>query len=119
MGIMSLLYAEGDFKKTLSISASAGLDRDNQPATLGGLIGVIGGADRLPEDYKMVFAGNTKNPFYGTYVNQTRDGLPKRTEIDAIVDRIAVIAKKAILANGGEKRGKPNGETVYIIKTDI
>ena len=119
MGIMALLYAEGDFKKTLSISASAGLDSDKQPATLGGLIGVIGGADRFPEDYKMVFTGNTKSPFYGTYVNHTRDGLPERTEIEAIVDRIAVIAEKAILANGGEKSVKPNGETVYIIKTDI
>ncbi len=118
MGLMALLYAEGDFKKTLSISTSAGLDSDNQPATLGGLIGVIRGADKLPEDYRMVFTDGANRPFYGTYVNHTRDGLPERTEISDIVDRIADIAENAILANGGEKKGQPNGETVYRIKTD-
>jgi len=119
MGIMALLYAEGDFKKTLSISTSAGLDSDNQPATLGGLIGVIGGADSLPEDYKMVFTDGAKSPFYDTYVNHTREGLPERTKISDIVSRIADIAEKAILANGAKKRIKPNGEAVYTIKTEF
>lgn len=36
VGIMALLYADGDFKKTLSIATTAGLDSDNQPATLAG-----------------------------------------------------------------------------------
>lgn len=119
MGVMALLYAEGDFKKALSISTSAGLDSDNQPATLGGLIGVIGGADSLPDDYTMVFADGAKKPFYDIYVNHTREGLPEKTKISDIVTRIADIAEKAILANGGEKRVKPNGETVYLIKTDF
>lgn len=73
----------------------------------------------MPEDYKMVFTDGTKSPFYGTYVNHTRDGLPERTEISDIVDRIADIAEKAILANGGEKRVRPTGETIYRIKTDF
>lgn len=119
MWIMALLYADADFKKTLSISTSAGLDSDNQPATLGGLIGVIGGGDGLPEDYKMIFTDGAKSPFYDTYVNYTRDGLPEKTKISDIVARIADIAEKAILTNGGKKRIKPHGETVYTIKTDF
>jgi hypothetical protein len=119
IGIMALLYAEGGFTKTLSISTSAGLDSDNQPETLGGLIGVITGAGSLPDDYKMVFTDDAKSLFYGAYVNHTRDGLPDRTEMSEIVERIADIAEKAILANGGERRVKPNGETVYLIKTDF
>jgi hypothetical protein len=114
---MALLYA--DFKKTLSISTSAGLESDNQPATLGGLIGVMRGADQLPEDYKMVFTTGARKPFYDTYVNHTRDGLPEKTKISDIVRRIADIAEKALLAHGGNKRIKPDGETVYTVKTDF
>jgi hypothetical protein len=119
MGIMALLYADTDFKKTLSISTSAGLDSDNQPATLGGLIGVIQGVDELPQDYKMIFTHGAKSPFYDTYVNHTREDLPEKTKISDIVSRIANVAEKAILANGGEKRVKPNGETLYLIRTDF
>jgi hypothetical protein len=119
MGIMALLYADGDFKKTLSIATTAGLDSDNQPATLGGLIGVIQGANKLPQDYKMIFTDGAKSPFYDTYVNHTREGLPERTKISEIVDRIADIAEKAILDNGGQKKVNENGETFYIIHTDL
>ena len=119
MGIMAWLYAEGDFKQTLSISTAAGLDSDNQPATLGGLIGVIEGADSLPQDYKFIFTENAKSPFYGTYVNHTREGLPDKTSMNDIIKRIADVAEKAILANGGEKKVNPDGKVTYIIPTDF
>lgn len=126
MGIMALKYGNGDFKKTLSIATSAGLDCDNQPATMGGLIGVMFGAKNLPTDYtlhyiKSPFADKTK-PYNDTYVNITRDGLPTRTPINApggIVDRILVIAEQAILQNGGTKREVPGKEVEYVIKTDF
>jgi hypothetical protein len=119
MGIMALIYAKGDFKETLSIATTAGLDSDNQPATLGALIGVVNGAKNLPEDYKMIHTENAAEPFYGTYANHTREGLPEKTKISDIVTRIANVAEKAILANGGKKVTNAKGETAYLIQADF
>jgi hypothetical protein len=119
MGVMALLYGKGDFKTTLSIATSAGLDSDNQPATLGGLIGIMRGASRLPKDDMMIFTEGTNQPFYGVHVNHTRDGLPERTKISDIVARIADIAEIAILENGGEVKKLPGGDRLYVIKTDF
>ena len=80
---------------------------------------MIRGADDLPSHYTMIFTDGAKSPFYDAYVNHTREGLPERTKISDIVRRIANVAEKAILAQGGEKRFKPNGETVYLIKSDF
>jgi ADP-ribosylglycohydrolase len=120
MGVMSMIYSDSDYKKNLSIATSAGIDCDNQPATTGGLIGVMYGEKKLPESYTMIHAKSSwTRPYNDTYVNNTRDGLPTRTKISDIVDRICDIAEKAILENGGQKRINENGETVYIIKTDF
>lgn len=118
MGVMSMIYSNSDFKENLSIATSAGLDCDNQPATTGGLIGVIYGEKGLPKSYTMIHV-NGPRPFHDTYVNTTRDGLPTRTKISDIVDRICDISEKAIIENGGTKRINDNGETVYIIKADF
>ena len=50
MGAMSFLYGEGDFKKTVGVGIAAGFDCDNQAATLGGVIGVMHGANAIPHD---------------------------------------------------------------------
>ncbi len=118
MGIMALLYADADFKRTLSISTTAGLDSDNQPATAGGLIGVMGGFTRLPKDYVTIHTDDA-SVFHDTYVNHTREGLPERTSMDEIVDRICNVAENAILENGGRKMVDAEGETIYVIKTDF
>lgn len=43
MGMVALLYGGMDFEKTVRIGTLAGFDADNQPATLGGLIGLVQG----------------------------------------------------------------------------
>ena len=40
--IVSLMYGEGDFKKTVQIAVLAGWDSDNPAATWGGLLGGLG-----------------------------------------------------------------------------
>ena len=57
-------------------------------------------------------------PFNDQYVNITRDEIPVRTSITEIVERIAAIAKIAILENGGRmeiREGKP----VYVVNADF
>jgi hypothetical protein len=50
--VMGLLYGNGDFGKTLSISARCGDDSDCNPATAGGILGTMIGFSRIPEFWK-------------------------------------------------------------------
>jgi ADP-ribosylglycohydrolase len=92
-GIMAILYGEGDFMKTVGIAVSAGYDCDNQAATCAGLIGVLQGTKCLPSE--MIEGFNNQ------YVCFTRDDVPIATPLSEIKERIAAIAKTAILDNGG------------------
>ena len=49
-GMMSILYGDGDYLKTVGIATSAGYDCDNQAATTGGLIGVLLGMSGIGEE---------------------------------------------------------------------
>jgi ADP-ribosylglycohydrolase len=92
-GVMAILYGQGDFMKTAGIAVSAGYDCDNQAATCGGLIGVLQGSECIPKELT--------EEFNNQYVCFTRDDLPIATPISEIVERIAAIAKTAIMNNGG------------------
>jgi hypothetical protein len=105
-GIMAILYGEGDFMKTVGIAVSAGYDCDNQAATCAGLIGVLHGTKCLPPE--MV------KEFNNQYVCFTRDDVPIATPLSDIEERIAAIAKRAILDNGGRIEIRP-GEAPSIV----
>ena len=98
-GIMAILYGQGDFMKTVGIAVTAGYDCDNQAATCGGLIGVLHGTKCIPEELT--------EGFNDRYVCFTRDNLPLVTPISNIVERIAEIAKTAIMENGGRVEIRP------------
>ena len=49
---LGLLYGERDFGKTLDISTRAGQDSDCNPASAGGVLGVMLGYQRIPEEWK-------------------------------------------------------------------
>ena len=49
--ILGLLYGEGDFGRSICIAAGCGEDGDCTAATLGSLLGIIIGADNLPEKW--------------------------------------------------------------------
>ena len=122
-GIMAVLYGEGDYMKTVGIATSAGYDCDNQAATTGALIGILNGLSGMGDPAKKL----TKNlaawttwdkPFNNQYVNITRDEIPVRTSITEIVERIAAIAKVAILENGGRMEIR-DGKPVYVVNADF
>ena len=50
--VLGLLFGEGDFGKTIDISARAGDDSDCNPATAGGVLGTTIGYARIPESWK-------------------------------------------------------------------
>jgi hypothetical protein len=124
-GIMAVLYGEGDFMKTTAIAVSAGYDCDNQSATCGGLIGVMHGADCVPDALTKDFIKEGRwdkygwsRPFNDQYLNYSRDGLPIVTKISDIARRIVDIAEQAILDGGGRKETR-DGKIVYVVNCDF
>ncbi len=51
--VLGLLYGNGDFKKTLDISARAGQDADCNPSSAGGILGTMLGYEKIPAYWKM------------------------------------------------------------------
>jgi len=66
--IISLLYGEGDFKRTLSIASMCGWDSDNPTATWGGFLGLLMGFDELKDvfDYNFSTSYNIARTRYNT-----------------------------------------------------
>ena len=114
LGILALLYGDGDIEKTLLIGCALGFDCDNQTATICGLLGVINGVQNVPLDRAMPadFPHWTK-PFNDRYINVTRYDMPDAS-IEDIIERTVVLAEKNILARGGSVR-EENGEKIYTI----
>jgi hypothetical protein len=116
-GIMAILYGEGDFTRTVGIAVSAGYDCDNQAATCGGLMGVLNGADCVPDRLTKECQFRKRKwdkPFNDTYINFTRDGLPIANRISDLVGRTAAIAEEAIVRGGGRKV-EEDGRVEYVV----
>ena len=116
-GVMALLYGKGDFMLTTGIAVSAGYDCDNQGATLAGLIGVMHGADVIPENLTHQLGPRRwDTPFNNSYVNFSRDDIPVYTPISEIIDRIIAVSEQAIFAAGGRKVGSGSNASYLIPK---
>ncbi|MFN7998686.1 MAG: ADP-ribosylglycohydrolase family protein [Bryobacteraceae bacterium] len=50
--VLGLLYGKKDFGKTIEIATRAGQDSDCNPASAGGILGVMLGYEAIPEEYK-------------------------------------------------------------------
>ncbi len=51
--VMGLLYGNGDFTKTMEVSARAGQDADCNPSSAGGILGTMLGYEKIPAYWKM------------------------------------------------------------------
>jgi hypothetical protein len=51
--VLGLLYGQGDFTRTLQISARAGQDADCNPSSAAGILGTMLGYNKIPEYWKM------------------------------------------------------------------
>jgi len=100
--VLALLYGQGDFKQTVQIAVLAGWDCDCNPATAGGLLGIVHSFSGLPRDLTdPSVCGNV-------YANVSRPGLPNPVaslpQYDAITTiaiYMLVMAHENILRNGG------------------
>ena len=100
--VLALLYGQGDFKQTVQIAVLAGWDCDCNPATAGGLLGILHGFSGLPNDL-------TDPAVCGdAYLNVSRPGLPdpaaalpQLDSIRGIALEMLLLAWDNILRNGG------------------
>lgn len=100
--VLALLYGNGDYKQTVQIGIKTGWDSDCNPATAGGIIGIIKGFSGLPSDLTDPAVCSDK------YVNVYRPYLPdpdayrpQNDTISNIASRIANLTEQNILAHGG------------------
>ncbi len=102
--VLALLYGGGDFEQTVQIAVLAGWDCDCNPATAGGLLGIIHGFSGLPPEL-------TDPALCGsTYLNVSRPGLPdpaaplpQSDTITRIAIYMLVLAQENILRHGGSR----------------
>ena len=64
--VMGLLYGQGDFEKTIVTTVLGGWDADCTGATAGSVIGLILGADALPDKWVGVFNDQLKSAVRGS-----------------------------------------------------
>ena len=69
--VLGLLYGDGDFGKTIDISARAGDDSDCNPATAGGILGTMIGYGNIPESWKQGLAAVEPLDFKYTTISLT------------------------------------------------
>lgn len=93
--ILSLLYGEGDFYKTLQYAMALGLDADCNAATAGAVMGVNMG-------YKKIAALPGFN-MPDIYINKTRPQLPNEMKISEQAEMFMRVCEHVILENGGKK----------------
>ena len=106
-GLLCLLFGEGNFRRTVQIGALSGWDSDNGAATMGGLLGLMLGAQRLAEQ----FPGEELSDRYD--IAGTRDKLPDHAPDDPeaedtftlLAGRMLELVENNISVNGGSAKG--------------
>jgi len=74
---LGLLYGKGDFTKTLDVSTRAGQDSDCNPSSAGGILGVMIGYARVPDEWKAGIAGIADKKF--DYTNYSFNTITEST----------------------------------------
>ncbi|UCD27920.1 MAG: ADP-ribosylglycohydrolase family protein [Planctomycetota bacterium] len=103
--ICALLYGGGDFVETNRLAFNFGWDADCNAATAATIIGVIKGGKWMDgQGWNIV----------DRYANNRRPGMPTDETITRFGDRLCEVAKRVVIANGGEEIGV-EGVRVYRI----
>ena len=80
--ILGLLFGEGDFKKSMLYTVNCGDDTDCTAATCGSILGIMRGAENIPEDWKEYIGDSVKticiNGAYRRSIPATCTELAKR-----------------------------------------
>ncbi|MHC4799883.1 MAG: ADP-ribosylglycohydrolase family protein, partial [Planctomycetota bacterium] len=112
LGVLALLYGQGDFTNTMNHACMAGYDADNQCATLAGLVAIIHGSKSIPRRFTHLNDKWTQ-PLNDFYKNYTRDHLPDG-KITEMAKRTAKLGQDLILTQGGKIQGSGKNAALVI-----
>lgn len=113
--VLAILYGQGDFKNTIRIGVLAGWDCDCNPATAGGLIGIIKGFNNMPSDLTDPdICGDVYKNVYRPYLPDPDEYCPQYDTITNIAARLCELAEQNILSNGGYITGSGPTKTYHI-----
>ena len=117
--VLALLYGQGAFKNTIQIAVLAGWDSDCNPATAGGLLGIIYGFRGLPPDLTDPrICGDTYENVYRPYLPDPNLYLPQYDTITAVSRRLLALAEQNIILHGGYSSGNGPARLYYIPEND-
>lgn len=85
--VIGLLYGEGDFAKTLEISTRCGQDNDCNASTAAGILGVMNGYSRIPQEFKLQIPLLSDRKFLNTKYNFTSLIQACRAQTNKIIER--------------------------------
>jgi hypothetical protein len=106
---MAILYGGGEFRQTVEIAVLGGFDADCNPATAGGLVGLMKGFSGLPADFT--------GPASDAYRVSTLVNLGGTTTISQVAADFRAAAEQEIVRMGGRIEG--SGDTaVYHLPAD-
>ena len=115
MTTLALLYGQGDLERTVEIGVLAGFDNDCNPATAGGLVGMVKGFSGLPQAYHGAgdaYALDTRYDF------ATLHGLAMNSTVSQIALDWQAVSEAKILAAGGTISGTGAGRTYTLAGED-
>lgn len=82
--VLSWLYGEGDFEKSICIGTNLGDDADCTSATIGAILGIILGNDALPEKWVKPL----NNKIVTKCINVMSSGITAPTTVEELTDRV-------------------------------
>lgn len=94
--VIGWLYGEGDFKKSLLIAVNCGDDTDCTGATLGSILGILGGVDSIPGDWRQ-FIGDD---IISVALNRASGSFP--TSCRELTERVVRMAKITLAMKNSE-----------------
>jgi len=113
--VLALLYGQGDFEQTVQIAVLAGWDCDCNPATAGGIVGIMKGYSGLPTDLTdPSVCGDTYVNVFRPFLPDENVGLPQYDSISNIAMRIVELAGQNVLINGGYFTGEGPSKVYHV-----
>jgi hypothetical protein len=103
------LYGDGDFGKSICIAVNCGDDTDCTGATLGSILGIIGGTKTIPEKWR--------KPVGDKIVNVAITGFAAPATLDALTDSTVSMTKKVQARNNFPVHIGPHRTDLAIAKS--
>lgn len=88
--MISLFYGQGDIANTIKIGSLTGWDSDNPPATWGGMLGLMMGADGIAKAFAQYDLSDTY------WIHRTRRNFPDHTPNEEGEDKFSMMAERGL-----------------------